>query len=114
MRMYGTKLTRDGAIADVEGGCLFCHFEQEKQDEGLPNQIAGYLDTSGTAVAGGGQDARGGDKRVSECWHGEANSQISVISGVPLLSPLEASQFSPSDLVLVCGVLQGETSACLR
>ncbi|MGX9181658.1 hypothetical protein [Mesorhizobium sp. BHbdii] len=110
--MDGMKLTRDGAIGHVEDGCLVCHFEQERQDEGLPNQIAGYLDTSGTAVAEGGQDARDGDKGVSECWHGEANSQILVISGVPLLSPLESSQFSPRDVVLVDGVLQGEASAC--
>ncbi|MEI9412034.1 hypothetical protein [Mesorhizobium salmacidum] len=109
--MHGKKLTRDGAIAHAEDGSLFRHLEQEKQDERLPTQIAGYLDTSGTAVAGDGQHARAGDKRVSECWHGEANSPS--ISDVPLLSPLESSQFSPSDLVLVGGVLQGETNACL-
>ncbi len=115
MRMDGMKLTRDGAIGHVEeDGCLFCHFEQERQDGGLPNQIAGDLGTSGTAVAGSGQDARRGDKRGSECWHGEANSPISVISGVPLLSPLESSQFSPRDVALVDSFPQGEASACPR
>ncbi|WP_027144854.1 hypothetical protein [Mesorhizobium sp. WSM3626] len=111
--MHGKKLTRDGAIAHAEDGRLFRHFEQEKQDERLPTQIGGYLDTSGTAFAGDGQHARGGDKRVSECWHCEPNLPVVVIGDVPLLSPLECSEFSPSDLVLVGGILQGETNACL-
>lgn len=45
--MDGMKVLRDGVIAHVEGGRLFCHFEQEKQGEGPPHQIHRHLNTSG-------------------------------------------------------------------
>ncbi|WP_353026500.1 carbamoyltransferase N-terminal domain-containing protein [Mesorhizobium sp. M1399] len=78
MRICGTKLTHDGAIALVEDGRLVFCVEQEKRHNNPPYQTIDNLDVIVAALAEQGLNPCDVDQFVIDGWDGEDESQFQV------------------------------------
>ncbi|WP_353021791.1 carbamoyltransferase N-terminal domain-containing protein [Mesorhizobium sp. M0998] len=78
MRICGTKLTHDGAIALVEDGRLVFCVEQEKWHNNPRYQTIDNLDVIVAALAEQGLNPCDVDQFVIDGWDGEDESQFQV------------------------------------
>ncbi|WP_352491481.1 MULTISPECIES: carbamoyltransferase N-terminal domain-containing protein [unclassified Mesorhizobium] len=78
MRICGTKLTHDGAIALVEDGRLVFCVEQEKRHNNPRYQTIDNLDVIVAALAEQGLNPCDVDQFVIDGWDGEDESQFQV------------------------------------